>query len=86
MILVDPLFDPPGASPFKGKSCHMVSDTSFSELHAFAQKIGMKRHWFQGDHYDLAPSMRERAIAAGAAVVTAQQLVARMIGRRRSRR
>lgn len=37
--------------------CHMVSDLGpdVLELHAMAAKLGLKRAWFQGDHYDLTP-------------------------------
>lgn len=45
--------------------CHMVADT-VDELHALAARIGLKRSWFQGDHYDLVPSKRAAALAAGA--------------------
>lgn len=61
--------------------CHMVSDTSLSELHAFAARLGLKRAWFQNHqrvpHYDLVASMRVKALAAGAVAVTGQDLVRR---------
>lgn len=54
---------------FQGGSCHMVGDTA-EELHALAEKIGLKREWFQNrrrlPHYDLTPAKRAAAIAAGA--------------------
>lgn len=43
----------------------MIADT-VDELHALAARIGLKRSWFQGDHYDLVPSKRAAALAAGA--------------------
>lgn len=51
-------------------SCHMFADT-LDELHAMAEKIGMKQSWFQEGssglkHYDLTKSLREAAVAAGA--------------------
>lgn len=52
--------------------CHLVSDTSDEELHAFAASIGMKRAWAQlppkasTPHYDLTPSRRAAAVKAGA--------------------
>ena len=46
--------------------CHMVSDTSFDELHAFAAALGIPRERFQRDHYDLPPILRARAVAQGA--------------------
>lgn len=49
---------------------HMVSDASLEELHAMAQRIGMRRAWFQDSpghpHYDLVPRRRAAALAAGA--------------------
>lgn len=33
--------------------CHLFSDSAdCEELHAFARLLGMKREWFQRDHYD----------------------------------
>ena len=46
--------------------CHMVSDRSVEELHAFASEIGLRRKWFQDGprpHYDLRPSKRRLAVA-----------------------
>lgn len=53
------------------ESCHMFADT-LEELHAFAQKIGMKRDWFQNKrlpHYDLTKTRRKIAIENGAVEV-----------------
>jgi hypothetical protein len=42
--------------------CHMFADEAdCEELHIFAKKIGLKRQWFQGDHYDLVPTKRAKA-------------------------
>ncbi len=54
---------------------HLVSDTSYDELHAFAVGIGKRRVAFQGDHYDVDEVERTRAITAGARVVDARDLV-----------
>lgn len=51
--------------------CHMVADT-LAELHDMADRIGLKRHWFQPlsfPHYDLALSSRKRALQLGAVEV-----------------
>ncbi|MCC5613255.1 DUF4031 domain-containing protein [Nostoc sp. CHAB 5834] len=52
------------------KSCHMFSvSTDLEELHQVAQKIGMKREWFQphrvAPHYDLNPARRADALKLG---------------------
>ena len=50
------------------KMCHMVADT-LDELHDMAERIGMKREWFQGDastpHYDLSKAKRKLAVQYG---------------------
>jgi Protein of unknown function (DUF4031) len=60
---------------------HMIADTE-EELHAMADRIGVPRKWYQGDHYDITKSAKARAIAAGAQAITMRQL-ARMAGNRR---
>jgi hypothetical protein len=65
--------------------CHMVSDRSFEELHAFAARLGIPRHRFQGDHYDLPPHLRSRALALGAREVGTRELTRRMVGPRGER-
>lgn len=67
---------------------HLVSDTSYDELHAFAARLGIPTEAFQGDHYDVPTDVRQRAIALGADAVDARELVRRLraAGLRRSRR
>lgn len=61
--------------------CHLITDGEIQELHDFAQKIGLKREWFQGlprhnyQHYDLTESMQKTAILTGARLVTSVELV-----------
>ena len=49
--------------------CHMVADT-LEELHAMAERIGVRRKWFQGQgstpHYDVCLSKKRLAIGFGA--------------------
>ena len=75
--------------PFRGRLwCHLVSDTSYDELHEVAARMGIPRHGFQGDHYDVPADLRERAIALGAQPVTGRELITRLLAsglRRRSR-
>ena len=55
--------------------CHLVSDTSLDELHAFAQWIGVPARAFQGDHYDIPDEMRHIAVAEGALEVSSREVV-----------
>ena len=55
--------------------CHLVSDTSLSELHAFAEWIGIPRRGFQGDHYDIPEEVRSIAIEEGAIAVSSREIV-----------
>lgn len=74
MILVDP-----AVWPWRGhKWAHLVSDESFEELHAFAARLDIPRHVFQGDHYDIPAHVREDAIRLGAVAVDSRELVRRI--------
>lgn len=58
---------------FRGmQMSHLIADTD-AELHAMAERIGMKRQWFQGDHYDVPLTKRDLAIAAGAIEIRYRQ-------------
>lgn len=60
------------------KWCHLVSDESLDELHAFADALGIPRRGFQGDHYDLPEEYRDRAVALGATPVGSRELLRRL--------
>jgi predicted HAD superfamily phosphohydrolase len=65
--------------PFRGRLwCHLVSDTSYDELHALAETLGIPRGGFQGDHYDLPEELRDAAIALGAQAVSGRELITRL--------
>ena len=65
--------------PWRGRVwAHLVSDASLEELHEFAALLGLERRWFQGDHYDVPATVRDRAIALGAEPVAARELVRRL--------
>lgn len=75
-IYVDELHDFGG----DGVWCHLMTDSDdLEELHGFAQRIGLKREWFQDHsrhpHYDLAPSKRALAVKRGAVEVTATEML-----------
>ena len=54
---------------------HLVSDTGLDELHAFAQRLGVPRRAFQGDHYDLPSEYHARALEMGARPVSSREIV-----------
>lgn len=57
------------------KMSHMICD-DIDELHEMAEKIGVRRKWFQGDHYDVCMEMRDKAIKLGAVEISMRQLAA----------
>jgi hypothetical protein len=62
--------------------CHMIANTD-DELHAMADRIGVARRWFQGDHYDIALSKRALAVKEGAREITWRDAAMMMRARRR---
>ena len=85
-MLVDP-----AVWPWRGERwSHLVSDVSYDELHAFAERLGVPRRAFQGDHYDIPERLLERAVTLGAQQVRSRELLARLtaagLRRRRPRR
>lgn len=58
--------------------CHMVADTT-GELHDMAEKVGMKRSWYQSvaryPHYDVSLFRRKIVVAEGAIEVTTRELI-----------
>jgi len=70
------------------QNCHLFTDADLDELHAFAERMGMKREWFHDrriPHYDLTPSCRRLAVSCGAVEVDLREAVylwVRIQGRR----
>jgi hypothetical protein len=71
---------------------HLQADTA-EELHAFAERLGLRREWFQSkparpenDHYDLGRVGRERALELGAVAEDRQAGTRRRQTMRRARR
>lgn len=64
----------------KGKNgwSHLISN-DIEELHEFAEKIGLKRIWFQNKpkkpHYDVKGVVRKKAIENGAIEVSTKELI-----------
>src|SRR5215207_1903210 len=84
-ILVDELREYPDVELPFSVWCHMATDGSFDELHEFAARLGLRRAWFQRDHYDLPAHGRAAAVALGAEEVTSGELLRRMAGPRGDR-
>ena len=89
MVMVDQIIVWPTARPpFDKGSCHLTTDGDLEELHAFAERIGLRRSWFQEHskmpHYDLTPSRRLRALREGAVFVEARQQAIRRRARRQT--
>jgi hypothetical protein len=71
-VYVDDMYRHPIGRFGRMKMSHMIADTD-DELHAMADKIGVMRRWFQGDHYDISITKRELAIQHGARAITLKQ-------------
>lgn len=83
-VYVDPIREHP---PFHGWTlwCHMIADTE-EELHAMAERIGMRREWYQGDHYDLRPDGRASALSLGAVEMPTREMARRVCAVRKAKR
>lgn len=60
------------------RMCHMLAD-SLDELHAMADRLGLKREWFQPrstPHYDICQSKRALALQLGATAIDRRRTVA----------
>jgi hypothetical protein len=82
-VYVDDMYQHPMGSFGRMKMSHMIADTE-NELHAMADKIGVQRKWYQGDHYDIALSRRVLAMAVGAQEITLRQCAFMAVYRRRT--
>lgn len=67
--------DPP-AWPAHGRLwSHLISDSSYAELHDFAATQGIPSRGFEGDHYDVPEERHAALVAAGAQLVGGRELV-----------
>ena len=60
----------------------MLADSE-AELHAMADRIGVARRWYQGDHYNVCQAKRVLAFKLGAVSITIRQLGQWRIEKRR---
>ncbi len=77
MILVDGVTEYETKLRHKSWS-HMVSTVGVDELHAMADRLGLKRSWFQTgsfNHYDITPPKRLMAIRFGAVSVDSRLIL-----------
>jgi hypothetical protein len=73
ILIDDPIWS------FRGEHwAHLVSDESYEELHKFAGSIGIPKHTFQGDHYDIPKRLWQTAVDAGALPTEPRVLVKRL--------
>jgi hypothetical protein len=54
---------------------HMISDTSYPELHHFAASVGIPPRAFERDHYDVIAEHYGAALAEGARPVSSREIV-----------
>ena len=73
------LIDPPNAPGHGRLWSHLVSDSSYDELHVFARSLGIPERGFDRDHYDVPAERYDDVVAAGATPVSSRELVARLI-------
>ena len=57
---------------------HLISDTSYDELHDFAAGVGLPPRAFDNDHYDVIAERYDSVIAAGAIPTTSRDLMLRL--------
>ncbi|GAA1465969.1 DUF4031 domain-containing protein [Nocardiopsis exhalans] len=74
-ILID---SPVWPGPRGWSFAHLVSDSSFDELHAFARELGVPERAFERDHYDVPEHLHARALDLGAEHVSGRELVRRL--------
>ncbi len=93
IVMVDAITKYPNAKGiFRNGSAHLTVNGTTPEhleaLHAFAQRIGLRRSWFQDHrlaaHYDLTPARHVAALRAGALLVDAHEQARRRIEARKA--
>lgn len=72
-VYVDDMYKLPIGQFKRMKMSHLIADSE-EELHEMADKIGLRRSWYQGDHYDISLTHRKIAVREGAVEVGYHQL------------
>lgn len=72
------LIDPPNAPGYGRLWSHLASDSSYDELHRFAQSLGIPQRGFDRDHYDIPAERYDAVVDAGAAPVSSRELIERL--------
>lgn len=57
---------------------HLISDTSYAELHAFAARLGAPARAFERDHYDIPAARYADAVRLGATEIGSKELLRRL--------
>lgn len=73
------LIDPPAWPAHGTLFSHLVSDTSYQELHTFATAAGVSLRAFDLDHYDVPMHLYDLLVDLGAQPVRSPELVRRLI-------
>ncbi len=73
------LIDPPRWPAHGRLWSHLVSDSDLEELHGFADRVGIPRRAFEGDHYDVPAERHAQLVAAGAEPVEGRVLLGRLV-------
>jgi hypothetical protein len=81
-VYIDDMYRYPLGQFGRMKMSHMFAEQD-EELHLMADKIGVSRRWYQGDHYDVSMTKRDLAIQNGAVPVTLN-IAAKMMLQKRS--
>jgi muramoyltetrapeptide carboxypeptidase len=72
------LIDPPNSAGHGRLWSHLASDTSYDELHRFAQTLGIPQRGFDRDHYDIPAERYDAVVAAGAQPISSRELITRL--------
>jgi hypothetical protein len=78
MARVTVLIDPPTWPAHDTVWSHLVSDASYDELHAFAERAGIPRRAFDHDHYDVPAERIDELVGLGAHAVSGRELLRRL--------